>query len=413
MLMLNQPFNGQLGDLLISKMQQQYNRLIIFSAFAKNSGVLRLKPAMEQFKANGGRIEAFIGVDAHGTSYEAVLNLFELCDELYIVHSESGATTFHSKIYMLSNDFGEKWMAVGSNNLTGGGLWTNFESATCFDVDATLENCSTEFEQLIGRYKDPDYECSMLISSHEDLNNLLEEDYLRREITIQLEAHAEHQNRTTGGRQQAPRRFGNQTGIHMPRLNRTPTGGVVRQRRGRVETEVQAIVPVAATNASERMWFETRALTGGSRNILDLSKLGRKVLGAATGTRYETDNADYILGDLVFFDVNPEDTDVEKSVTVNYNGVDYMDCVIKYPDGALANGTWRIQLKGQASSGEKLHRVGGTDWLCNKIIVFEKIRTDYYVLSVLGVDQLEMLKQQSQVVATNGSAANSKMYGLL
>ena len=88
MLMLNQPFNGQLGDLLISKMQQQHNRLIIFSAFAKNSGVLRLKPAMEQFKANGGRIEAFIGVDAHGTSYEAVLNLFELCDELYIVHSE-------------------------------------------------------------------------------------------------------------------------------------------------------------------------------------------------------------------------------------------------------------------------------------------------------------------------------------
>lgn len=413
MILLNQPFNGQLGDLLISKMQQQYNKLTIFSAFAKNSGVLRLKPAMEQFKANGGRIEAFIGVDAHGTSYEAVLNLFELCDELYIVHSESGSTTFHSKVYMLSNDSGEKWMAVGSNNLTGGGLWTNFESATCFDVDASLENCSTQFEQLIDRYKDPDYACSMHITSQEDLNNLLEEDYLRGEITIQLEARAEHQTRSTGGRQQAPRRFGNQTGIHMPRLNRTPAGGVVRQRRGRVETEVQAIVPIAATNASERMWFETRALTGGSRNILDLSKLGRKVLGDANGTRYETDNANYILGDVVFFDVNPEDTDVEKSVTVNYNGVDYTDCVIKYPDGDLANGTWRIQLKGQAASGEKLHRVGGADWLCNKILVFEKIRTDYYVFSVLEVNQLETLKQQSQVVATNGSAANSKMYGLL
>lgn len=411
--MLNQPFNGQLGNMLIDKMQQDYNRLVVFSAFAKNSGVLRLKPAMEQFKVNGGHIVAFIGVDAHGTSYEAVLNLFELCDELYIVHSESGATTFHSKVYMLSNDSGEKWMAVGSNNLTGGGLWTNFESATCFDVDATLENCATEFEQLIVKYKDPDYACSMLISSQEDLNNLLKEDYLRREIIIQLEARTEHQTRTPGERQQVPRRFGNQTGIHMPRLNRTPTGGVVRQHRGSVQTEVQAIEPIVATNASERMWFETRALTGGSRNILDLSKLGRKVLGDATGTRYETDNADYILGDLVFFDVDPEDTDAEKAVTVNYNGVDYTDCVIKYPDGDLANGTWRIQLKGQASSGEKLHRVGGADWLCNKIIVFEKIRTDYYVLSVLGVEQLETLKQQSQVVATNGSAANSKMYGLL
>lgn len=40
MLMLNQPFNGQLGDILIDKMKQSYNRLTIFSAFAKNSGVL-------------------------------------------------------------------------------------------------------------------------------------------------------------------------------------------------------------------------------------------------------------------------------------------------------------------------------------------------------------------------------------
>lgn len=413
MLMLNQPFDGQLGDILIDKMQHAYNRLVILSAFAKNSGVLRLKPAMEQFKANGGQIIAFIGVDAHGTSYEAVLNLFELCDELYIVHSESGATTFHSKVYMLSNNLGEKWMAVGSNNLTGGGLWTNFESAVCFDIDAPLQNCSTAFEQLITQYQDPNYTCSMRISSQQDLDNLLTDDYLRREITIQLDARIDHQAETTGERQHTPRRFGNQAGIHMPRLTRTPEGGVIRQHRGRVQTEVQAIEPIVATNTSERMWFETRALTGGSRNILDLSKLGKKVLGDANGTRYETDNVNYILGDLVFFDVNPEDTDVEKSVTVNYNGVDYFDCVIKYPDGDLANGTWRIQLKGQSLSGEKLHRVGGTDWLCNKVIVFEKIRTDYYVLSVLGIDQIETLKLQSQIVATNGSSKNSKMYGLL
>lgn len=413
MLMLNQPFNGQLGDLLISKMQESYNRLVIFSAFAKNSGVLRLKPAMEQFKANGGRIEAFIGVDAHETSYEAVLNLFELCDELYIVHSESGATTFHSKVYMLSSDSGEKWMAVGSNNLTGGGLWTNFESATCFDVDATLANCSTQFEQLIDRYKDPDYACSMLISSQEDLNTLLDEDYLRREITIQLEARAEHQGRTTGERQQAPRRFGNQTGIHIPRVNRTPRGTVVRAPRGQVQANVQAIVPIVSTDASERMWFETRSLTGGSRNILDLSKLGSIVSGTAEGTRYETDNNNYILGGVAFFDIDPENTAVEKSITVNYNGVDYEDCVIKFPVGDASNGSWRIQLKGRSASGAKLHTIGGIEWLRFKIVVFEKIRTDYYVFSVLEEDQLETLRRQSQVVATNGSAANSKMYGLL
>lgn len=78
MIMLNQPFNGQLGEILKDKMAGPYNKLTILSAFAKNSGVLRLKPTLEQFKSAGGYIEAFIGVDAHGTSYEAVLNLFYL-----------------------------------------------------------------------------------------------------------------------------------------------------------------------------------------------------------------------------------------------------------------------------------------------------------------------------------------------
>lgn len=108
MIMLNQPFNGQLDEILKDKMGAPYNKLTILSAFAKNSGVLLLKPAVEQFKNSGGYIEAYIGVDAHGTSYEAVLNLFELCDELYIVHSESPVTTFHSKVYMLSNDNQDK-----------------------------------------------------------------------------------------------------------------------------------------------------------------------------------------------------------------------------------------------------------------------------------------------------------------
>ena len=47
MSLINQPFNGQLGEILISKLQENYNRLTILVAFAKNSGVLRIKPALE------------------------------------------------------------------------------------------------------------------------------------------------------------------------------------------------------------------------------------------------------------------------------------------------------------------------------------------------------------------------------
>ena len=154
MIMLNQPFHGQLGELLCEKLSQPLGNaacFTMFSAFAKNSGVLRLKPSLERFKNAGGYITAFIGVDAHGTSYEAVLNLFELCDELYIIHSESPASTFHSKVYELTNR-GETWIAVGSNNLTGGGLWTNFESAVCFEDmlnDRGIPN-PTEYKRLMA-----------------------------------------------------------------------------------------------------------------------------------------------------------------------------------------------------------------------------------------------------------------------
>lgn len=165
MIMINQPFHGQLGELLCEKLTQPLGHVAcftIFSAFAKNSGVLRLKPALEQFKNAGGYITAFIGVDAHGTSYEAVLNMFELCDELYIVHSESPASTFHSKIYELTND-GDTWIAVGSNNLTGGGLWTNYESAVCFEDGRECEDCVRKVAELSLKYSDaaslfsPDY----------------------------------------------------------------------------------------------------------------------------------------------------------------------------------------------------------------------------------------------------------------
>lgn len=117
---INQPFQGQLGSILIDELTQGYDQFVFFSAFAKNSGVLRMKPALRQFRTGGGKITVFIGIDLNGTSYEALLNLFYLCDQLYVIHSEDPATTYHSKVYLLTNDR-YAWCAVGSNNFTGGG----------------------------------------------------------------------------------------------------------------------------------------------------------------------------------------------------------------------------------------------------------------------------------------------------
>ena len=50
---INQPFQGQLGEILKTELKKKYTSFTIFSAFAKNSGVLRLKDALEEHKKMG------------------------------------------------------------------------------------------------------------------------------------------------------------------------------------------------------------------------------------------------------------------------------------------------------------------------------------------------------------------------
>jgi hypothetical protein len=411
MSLINQPFNGQLGDILIDKLREDYRCLTIFVAFAKNSGVLRIKPALETFKSNGGRINIFVGVDIQGTSYEALQNLLPLCDALYVVHSEDSATTFHSKIYVLEND-SNMWMAVGSNNLTGGGLWTNFESCQCKDCLVGTPEYSElymPFSALLDRYVDPTYECSRRVENEEDIIELERAGYVVREIRQRIAQNDERVRRVLEGRETL---FGRQRRAGLPRIqdgntDPHPEGRQVQVRRG---VTVNAAHTIENTNASERIWFETRRLTGGSRNILDLSKLGNVISGSGSGSRYETDNPNYILGGVAFFDIQPEDTTIVKDITVNYNGVDYSACTIKFANN---NGSWRIQLKGESPSGVKIHSLNGIGWLVSKILVFEKIRTDYYSLSVIDSADLPTCRAASYVIAHNGSGRDSKEYGLL
>lgn len=411
MTLINQPFNGQLGEILITKLQENYNRLTILAAFAKNSGVLRMKPALECFKARGGNIQIFVGVDIQGTTYEALQNLLPLCDALYVVHSEDNATTFHSKVYLLENDT-NIWIAVGSNNLTGGGLWTNFESCQCKDyIGGTPEydELHTPFVALLANYTNPDYECSRRLENEDDIIELERAGYLIREVRQRIKQNEERTRRAQAGRDTL---FGRQRRAGLPIIQGgepapRPAGRQVQVRNG--ET-AQAAHVIEDTNTSESIWFETRRLTGGSRNILDLSKLGNIISGSGIGSRYETDNPNIILGGVAFFDIQPEDTAVVKDITVNYNGVDFSNCTIKF---ATDNGSWRIQLKGESAGGIKIHSINGIGWLVSKILVFEKIRTDYYSLSVLELEDLPICRTASYVVAHNGSGRYSKEYGLL
>ena len=250
--MVNQPFNGQLGEMLIAKLQENYNRITILSAFAKNSGVLRMKPALERFKAMGGNIQVLVGVDIQGTSYEALQNLLPLCDALYVIHSEDSATTFHSKVYLLEND-AEIWMAIGSNNLTGGGLWTNFESFQYNDCAVgthEYEELHAPFATLLSNFTNPDYDCSRRIVNEDDIIELERAGYVVHEVRQRIEQNEERERHAQPGRTTL---FGRQRRANLPRIQGgapvlRPAGGQVQVRR---DETVQAIHIIEATNESD------------------------------------------------------------------------------------------------------------------------------------------------------------------
>ncbi len=409
MSIINQPFQGQLGEILKEELNANYTSFTVFSAFAKNSGVLRLKKSLEKFRANHGRIKAFIGIDLDGTSYEALLNLLTLCDELYVIHSENFSTTYHSKIYLLENS-DSAWCAVGSNNLTGGGLWTNFESCSIqmYDLPA-LSGELDSIHSIIDKYMDPEYECSAKITSKEKIDELLGANYISKEVIQKID---------NISRRVLKKKKQKKTALFGYEKVSIPTIVTVDKRRDYFEKPKEPVVDYVVQSGSEKpaftneqFWFEMRKSTGGSRNILDLSKVGQIKAGSVAGTAYEYPDFNKMYGGIKFFDIDPEDTSREKDITINYLGKDYYPSTIKFaPD----NGSWRIQLKGTPDDDtDELSRFGNRGDFVNKILIFEKINTDYYVLSLLDEIELDRIKALSRVWARNGSGATSKAYGML
>jgi hypothetical protein len=165
------------------------------------------------------------------------------------------------------------------------------------------------------------------------------------------------------------------------------------------------------------IWFETRSLTGGSRNILDLSKKSLVTRGDPRGSSFELGESKFIRGAVEFFGLNPEDIHQKKDITLNFEGVDYFGNTILFPTGNNANGTWRLQIKGISSTEIKItdaFRAKGEDhYLVEKIITFTKIETGYYFLSVFPQAEMANFEAASQILARNGATISARKLGII
>lgn len=410
--LMNQPFSGQLGDRLIELLDSgEFHTLNIVVAFAKNSGVLRLKNALENFRKSGGTVNVYVGVDLGGTSYEALTALLLYTDTLNVVHAEK-AQTFHSKIYQFLGD-AKSLLVVGSHNLTGGGLWTNFESSTLIPFEGS--NASGEqfksgmddfFDQLklLG-------DSIMSVAAQEDVERLLQHGYVIKEVTEQV-----RQSRAGKRDGTQNRLFGYGVNAKLPTLAKS-TGQVVATPTPKPPATSAKSATVPDETIGKTIWFETRRMTGGSRNILDLSMKSLVTRGDPSGTSFDLGDPSFMRGGVEFFGLNPANTNYAKDITLNFDGVDYLGNTILFPTGNNANGTWRLQIKGISPSQIRItdafRAKGAVFYLVKKIITFTEIEPGYYFLSVFPETELPNFEAASQILARNGATTSARQLGII
>jgi HKD family nuclease len=142
-MLVYQPGDGAFGDLLSKEIKsdgcKRYKTLSIFVAYARYSGVARLAPAIDDFIKAGGKVTAAIGLDQRQTSIEALELLQTLGVSVSVFYDEDQSRTYHPKIYLLRDGGKNAWIAVGSSNLTAGGLFLNYEASIVLSGQSAVD----------------------------------------------------------------------------------------------------------------------------------------------------------------------------------------------------------------------------------------------------------------------------------
>lgn len=404
--LFNQPFSGAMGEKLISLLKsEKYTDLTIIVAFAKESGVLRIKDALDNFRLTNGRVTAYVGIDLDGTSYEALTTLYKSVDSLNIIHSET-SQTFHPKIFNFVNGK-DSLTIVGSHNLTAGGLWTNFESSFIATTDLTQmdgKKLQQSIDDFINRLKALGNSFKH-IKDQDFIEELLNDGYISKEVLQKTNRREAQQSQP-----KLQPKFGTGKHVVLPQKPaiRNPIPAPPQQEKNTANLTTPTL-----RFSDPTLWYSTQRLTGGSGNQIDLSIQSKLVSGDPSGTPYDGNKAGYMCGTVEFFGVNPSQTSQTKNITIHYLGDDYKGNTIKFPSNQHSNRTWRLQLEGVNTSGESLKSLYGNDGLKFKIITFTKLDTDYYSLAVFPGSNLDNFKNNSDLYGHNGSSRTARPIGII
>jgi hypothetical protein len=114
------------------------DHLRVAVAWMKRSGLLRVADELKAFKARGGSASVIVGIDEGGATAQGLQLALDLFDSVYVFH-EKGSRTFHPKAY-LGYGSSTAEVLIGSNNVTAGGLFSNYEASLLCCLDLQMQD---------------------------------------------------------------------------------------------------------------------------------------------------------------------------------------------------------------------------------------------------------------------------------
>ena len=141
----------QLGNVLSNMLDADppASSIIFVSAFVSVQTIMRVKRQVLGLKGSGSDIRFVLGIDLGGTSREVLAELLEWDIDVRIIKHRIPRHTFHPKLYFF------QWtdratVITGSNNMTEGGFFGNYEGAVCitYSLPEETEAFDTARSQL-------------------------------------------------------------------------------------------------------------------------------------------------------------------------------------------------------------------------------------------------------------------------
>jgi hypothetical protein len=134
-----QPFGElRLGEFLLTHLADpQWAIFRAAVAFVRLSGTQYMRRPLQEF-SHRAQVRISVGVDLYGTSTEGLQDLLQgLPNGEVFVYRNNGPYTFHPKVYLFKSTQRAE-VVVGSGNLTGGGLFTNYEASLAASLDLAV-----------------------------------------------------------------------------------------------------------------------------------------------------------------------------------------------------------------------------------------------------------------------------------